>query len=80
MYSEGLKSLLRGDTERAVERFKAALKRNPRLNLAHRGLGLAYEKLGQTAKALGAYKRYLAARPDAPDRSSIERRIEKLER
>ncbi|MBX3128531.1 MAG: tetratricopeptide repeat protein [Polyangiaceae bacterium] len=43
-------------------------------------LGRAYEGLGESEKAIDAYKRYLEGTPDAKDRGALERRIETLER
>ena len=46
--------------------------------LAHRGLGILYEKLSRANDALIQYQKYLELSPSAPDRERIQRRIESL--
>jgi hypothetical protein len=75
-YREGLRALIRGQLNGAVAKFNMALKRNPHLSMAYRGLGLAYEKSGKGALAKEAFKRYLKMRPNAPDAAAIRKRIE----
>lgn len=41
-------------------------------------LGRAYESAGQIEEAIDAYESYLVAAPEATDRESVERRIERL--
>jgi tetratricopeptide (TPR) repeat protein len=38
-------------------------------------MGLTHERLGHDAEAVTMYERYLAARPDAPSRAHVRRRI-----
>jgi Flp pilus assembly protein TadD len=71
-----LRALIRGQLNGAVAKFNMALKRNPHLSMAYRGLGLAYEKSGKGALAKEAFKRYLKMRPNAPDAAAIRKRIE----
>ncbi|MAQ15143.1 MAG: hypothetical protein CMN30_10175 [Sandaracinus sp.] len=42
-------------------------------------LARAYEALGRREEALAAYRRYVAERPDAPDRAAMETHIASLE-
>jgi serine/threonine protein kinase len=72
---EGYRRLARGELAMAVERFEAASARN---SAALRGLGLAYERLGRRADAARAYRRYLSALPNAPDRNEVEARLDAL--
>jgi regulator of sirC expression with transglutaminase-like and TPR domain len=46
--------------------------------VAHRGLGMLYEKLGRETDAVAAYEKYLELSPSAIDRGRIQRRIEAL--
>src|SRR5215212_10681599 len=46
--------------------------------VAHRGLGLLYEKLGRGSEAAAEYEKYLELLPSASDRQRIQRRIEAL--
>jgi len=43
--------------------------------VAHRGLGMLYEKLGRGSDAVAAYEKYLESSPSAIDRERIQRRI-----
>ena len=42
-------------------------------------LGRAYESAGRLEEAIDAYEQYLEAAPEAPDRTDVEGRIERLE-
>ena len=46
--------------------------------MPHYYLGFAYKERGQRARAIGAFRAYLEAKPDAEDRKDIEREIEDL--
>jgi regulator of sirC expression with transglutaminase-like and TPR domain len=46
--------------------------------VAHRGLGMLYEKLGRGTDAVAEYEKYLELSPSAIDRGRIQRRIEAL--
>jgi predicted Zn-dependent protease len=48
--------------------------------LAHRGLGMLYEKIGRGKEAIEQYQKYLELVPEAVDRERIKRRIEVLKR
>jgi tetratricopeptide (TPR) repeat protein len=43
-------------------------------------LGVTHERMGHRAEAEAAFRSYLAARPDSPDRAEIEQRIQRLRR
>jgi tetratricopeptide (TPR) repeat protein len=68
----------KGDVDAAIPRFEDAIRL--RANFAKPRLLLAacYEKKHEPATALKYYKEYLKVYPDAPDRKSIEKKIEKL--
>jgi predicted RNA polymerase sigma factor len=46
--------------------------------MAHRGLGMLYEKLGRTSDAAAEYEKYLELSPTANDRGRIQKRVEAL--
>jgi len=46
--------------------------------MPHLYLGYAYKERGAKARALQAFKTYLAVKPDAEDRADVEREIEYL--
>ena len=48
--------------------------------VAHRGLGMLYEKLGRANDAASEYEKYIELAPTAIDRERIKRRIETLRR
>lgn len=56
----GLRALIRGELTAAVTSFSEATKLAPEQATAWRGLGQAYEGLGQKREAAAAYERYLA--------------------
>ena len=71
--ARGDKSLRAFDTKGAEAAFTAALKLEPNLPSAHRGMGMVYVLLGRNAEAKAEYSRYLQLAPDAPDRDQIAR-------
>ena len=62
----------------AEELYKRALSAENPAPVAHRGLGMLYEKLGRGADAAAEYQKYLELSPSAKDRERIQRRIEAL--
>ncbi len=74
----GLQALVRGDTRTALAQFKKVQAANASFAPAWRGLGLAYEKIGDTGQARFAYQRYLQLAPGASDASAIKKRLEAL--
>jgi len=48
--------------------------------MAHRGLGMLYERLGRSNEAVTEYKKYVELAPAAIDRERIQKRIEALRR
>ena len=45
---------------------------------AYKALGIVYQRMGNAARAIDAYRKYLALAPKAPDAQSIRDRIEQL--
>jgi regulator of sirC expression with transglutaminase-like and TPR domain len=58
--------------------YRRALSLDNPTPLAHRGLGMLYEKLGRKSDALNEYQKYLELAPAAIDRERIKKRIEAL--
>lgn len=77
-YRSGLQQLMRGDNAGALSTFRGAAAANPSYAPTYRGLGLAYEKLGDKGHARAAFKRYLALSPNATDADQIRERMEHL--
>ena len=71
--AKGDKALRAFDTKSAEAAFSAALRLDPSLPAAHRGMGMVYVLLGKNAEAKAAYARYLQLSPDAPDKEQIAR-------
>lgn len=67
-----------GRYEEAIEILEALVEAYPEPILRF-NLGRAYESAGLLDPAIEAYRQYLQAAPDAPDRASVEARVERLE-
>lgn len=64
--------------EMAEQLYRRALSAENPVPVAHRGLGMLYEKLERATDATAAYEKYLELSPSAIDRGRIQRRIEAL--
>ena len=62
----------------AEQLYRRALNAENPAPVAHRGLGMLYEKLGRGSDAAAEYEKYLELSPSAIDRERIQRRIEAL--
>lgn len=62
----------------AEQFYQRALKAENPVPVAHRGLGMLYEKLGRGTEAAAEYEKYLELSPAANDRGRIQRRIQTL--
>jgi Tfp pilus assembly protein PilF len=71
--AKGDKALRAFDTAGALQAFQGALRIDPSLASAHRGMGMVYVLQGKDAEAKAEYRKYLQLQPDAPDREQIER-------
>src|SRR5690606_33333095 len=62
----------------AIQLFRSAdqLKPNPAFDF---NIGLAYEDMGDPARALASYRSYLRRAPEATDRLEVDARIQRLE-
>jgi len=66
--------------QKAEELYLKALSAEHPAAIAHRGLGMLYEKSGRANDALAEYQKYLEAAPSAIDHERIQKRIENLRR
>jgi serine/threonine protein kinase len=78
LYSKGSALFLAGSFVDAVNVYKQALALDRSFAPAHRGLGMAYQRMGFDALAITSFTSYLALAPSAGDSASIQRRIEQL--
>jgi len=62
----------------AEDLYKRALNAENPAPVAHRGLGMLYEKLGRGNEAVAEYEKYLELSPTATDRERIQRRVQAL--
>ena len=62
----------------AEELYRRALNAENPAPVAHRGLGMLYEKLGRGSDAAAEYEKYIELSPSAIDRERIQRRIAAL--
>jgi hypothetical protein len=77
-YERGNQRLLGGDTAAAISAYEEAVRSAPSLPSGYRGLGLAYEKKGQIAEAVRAFRQYLKLAPSSGDRDLVARRLRHL--
>ncbi|MFY9585068.1 MAG: tetratricopeptide repeat protein [Candidatus Acidiferrales bacterium] len=70
----------KGNYDAAIERFQEAARLKPNFARPYRLLGEAYEKKGDKAEAMKAYRKYLEILPAAEDAGKIHKRVEKLSR
>ena len=66
--------------QKAEELYLRALGLENPVPIAHRGLGMLYEKLSRTSDAVTEYEKYVELAPAALDRERIQKRIETLRR
>jgi regulator of sirC expression with transglutaminase-like and TPR domain len=78
-YTTGNQRLFVGDVPGAIRAYHEALEFYPGYVGGFRGLGLAYEELGDTTNALTALRAYVAAVPNARDIVLIKKRIAHLQ-
>jgi tetratricopeptide (TPR) repeat protein len=67
-----------GNFEQAAKLLEFAYEAYPDPTILY-NLGKTYERLGAPAKAAAAYRRYLEALPQAPDRATVEQAIAELD-
>lgn len=66
--------------QKAEELYLQATTQENSVVMAHRGLGMLYERLGRSNEAVTEYKKYVELAPAAIDRERIQKRIEALRR
>ena len=61
----------------AAKAYEEALQKNPQLAAAHYELGLIYgEKLGEPVNAMYHFRKFLAMRPDSPQREMVQAHLD----
>lgn len=78
-YALGTQAYNAARYEDALGHFKAAATLYASADFQY-NIGLCHERLGERAEAIRAFKTYLRAKPDAPDRPAVEDRIFNLQR
>jgi tetratricopeptide (TPR) repeat protein len=68
-----------GQTQRAIVEFRAAQHDDDRPAFDY-NIGLCFEKLGDAARAVDAYRRFLSRQPDSPQKQTIEQKVVELDR
>jgi predicted Zn-dependent protease len=64
--------------QKAEDLYQRALSAENPTPVAHRGLGMLYEKLDRKSDAVAEYEKYLELSPTATDRERIQRRLDAL--
>lgn len=80
--NESARLIRSGDINGAIGVLRGVLEHKPATSYvakAHRTLGIAHARLGQTDDALRHYKLYLQHAPDAPDRDKLQQYIDQYE-
>ncbi|MCW5808776.1 MAG: protein kinase [Deltaproteobacteria bacterium] len=77
-YKKGTELFLAGDFTGAEVAYRAVLSAVPGYAIAHKALGILFQRQGNAARAIDAYRRYLALVPKAPDAESVRERISQL--
>ncbi|HJY85226.1 MAG TPA: tetratricopeptide repeat protein [Candidatus Acidoferrales bacterium] len=72
--------LKKGNYDAAIDRFQDAVRYKPRFAKPYLLMGEAYEKKGDKAEAVKAYRNYLDILPAGEDAAKARKRIEKLSR
>jgi len=78
-YDAGRTYFQAGDLRRAIVEFRAAQRDDDRPPLDY-NLGICFERLGDAARAVDAFRRFLARQAEVPERASLEARIAALEK
>jgi len=78
LYAKGSELFLAGSFVESVAVYKQALGIDRNFVPAHRGLGMAYQRMGFDGLAVTSFKTYLALAPGAGDAASVRRRIDQL--
>jgi tetratricopeptide (TPR) repeat protein len=70
----------KGNYDAAIDRFQDAVRYKPRFAKPYLLMGEAYEKKGDKAEAVKAYRKYLDILPSGEDAGKVRKHIEKLSR
>ena len=77
-YDQGTVHFNLDEWPQAIEEFRAAYRAYPDAIFLY-NIAQCYRKMGNPAEALSFYRKYLRERPDAPNRTEVEKRIDELE-
>jgi hypothetical protein len=77
-YDQGTVHFNLDEWPQAIEEFRAAYRAYPDAIFLY-NIAQCYRKMGNPAEALSFYKKYLRERPDAPNRTEVEKRIDELD-
>ena len=79
IYNEGIKTLSKGDFQKAIDIFNRCVKVDPKFCYCHRALGITYAKSGNGPKAARYYRQFLKACPDAKDADAVRELLKTYE-
>ncbi len=79
LYQQASKQLLQGNFSAAISTFENCIQIDNKACYCYRGLGIAYAKYRDSAKAVKYYKRYLSCNPNAPDAAQVTKIIQQYE-
>jgi predicted Zn-dependent protease len=68
----------KANQQKAEELYLKSLKLDNPVPMAHRGLGMLYEKIGRAKEAIDEYQKYLDLAPEALDHERIQHRLQSL--
>jgi len=77
-HAAGTQRLLAGDFNGALDNYRRALAQYPAYVGSYRGMGLAYERMGDKSNALKALRMYVSVAPLATDVPVLRKRIDAL--
>jgi tetratricopeptide (TPR) repeat protein len=78
-YAAGNQRLFAGDADGAIQSYQQALDAYPGYAAGYRGLGLAYDQLGDKPKAIQSLRLYMNMAPAAKDVALIKKRLARLQ-
>jgi len=78
LIKDGVNAFVHGDTKGALTAYQRAKAANPAYAPAWRGMGVVYEKIGDTKQAKLSFQRYLQLAPNAGDAAQIRARMDAL--
>jgi regulator of sirC expression with transglutaminase-like and TPR domain len=71
LYNTGIEMVNSGSLEEGIAFIERAIEIQPVYPMAHKNIGYAYAGVGEYAKAIGAFEKYLEQSPEAGDAAEI---------